>query len=88
MSGANRRHKICIDTVQALRFGPTCLHAHIVSLADPRDRAGPGTPGLGMSRLHFRGRIQPEARRFATLTNFGVAAVYGAVAAHNYRNPR
>jgi len=33
-------------------------------------------------------RHKPEARRFATLTNFGVAAVYGAVAAHNYRNPR
>jgi hypothetical protein len=41
---------------------------------------------LGAQWLMLRHR--PEARRVATLTNFGVAAVHGAVAAHNYRNQR
>ena len=41
---------------------------------------------LGAQWLILRNR--PEARRVATLTNFGVAAAYGAVAVHNYQNPR
>ena len=62
------------------------------------NRAGQfGTRGIALKGVITAGalgtqwlmlRHRPEARRAATLTNFGVAAVYGAVAAHNYRNPR
>jgi hypothetical protein len=62
------------------------------------NRAGQfGARGLALKGLITAGafgaqwlivRHRPEARRAATFTNFGVAAVYGAVAVRNYRNPR